>query len=267
MSVLVKQTRHNTNTNANSNTNNTNNSNVEATEGKDALPDEEYVLWVKGADNVMLARANATSVPTTVNTHLSNFASEGLRTLVLGKKTLTAADAAEWLKEYQYACESVDNRKGKLSDMAEKIETNIDIVGVTAIEDRLQEGVPETIRDLLRAGIKLWVLTGDKVETAINIGFSSKLLKPQTTLIRVVEGEDAMLLKEQLRGLCKTFKALTTEARQNVVVREVFIVHVGCTRCVPSSTDHIMNIPVLITLNVEFIRTCICLFLFDVGVQ
>ena len=70
----------------------------------------------------------------------------------VGCISLCPADAAEWLKEYQYACESVDNRKGKLSDMAEKIETNIDIVGVTAIEDRLQEGVPETIRDLLRAG-------------------------------------------------------------------------------------------------------------------
>ena len=70
----------------------------------------------------------------------------------------------------------------------------MDIIGITAIEDRLQDGVPDTIKDLLRAGIKLWVLTGDKVETAINIGFSSKLLKRETTLIRVDEGNDAAAL-------------------------------------------------------------------------
>ena len=59
------------------------------------------------------------------------------------------------------------------------------MLGATAIEDRLQEGVPGTIRDLARAGIKTWVLTGDKVETAINIGFSSRLLDPSMELIQV----------------------------------------------------------------------------------
>jgi magnesium-transporting ATPase (P-type) len=98
----------------------------------------------------------------------------------------------------------------------------VDIIGITAIEDRLQDGVPDTIKDLLRAGIKLWVLTGDKVETAINIGFSSKLLKRETTLIRVDEGNDAAALKEQLRGLCKTFKALTSETSNSVMLQMMY---------------------------------------------
>ena len=64
----------------------------------------------------------------------------------------------------------------------------------------------------LRAGIKLWVLTGDKVETAINIGFAAKLLKPATTLIRLTDASGgAAGLEEQLVGLCETFSALTSE--------------------------------------------------------
>ena len=76
----------------------------------------------------------------------------------------------------QRAVNAVIDRAGKLSDVAGMIETNLTILGATAIEDKLQIGVPETIAALARAGIKTWVLTGDKVETAINIGYSCKLL-------------------------------------------------------------------------------------------
>lgn len=103
------------------------------------------------------------------------FASEGLRTLVLGVKILTEADAEEWLSKYKKAATSLDNRDKKLTAVAVEIESNLHIVGVTAIEDRLQDGVPETIANLGNAGIKLWVLTGDKRETAIEIGYSTKV--------------------------------------------------------------------------------------------
>ena len=59
---------------------------------------------------------------------------------------------------------------------AEKIETNFVLIGSTAIEDKLQDEVADTISFIKEAGIKLWVLTGDKIETAINIGFSCSLL-------------------------------------------------------------------------------------------
>ena len=76
----------------------------------------------------------------------------------------------------QVAVNSVIDRQGKLAHAASLIESNLTILGATAIEDKLQAGVPETIASLARAGIKTWVLTGDKVETAINIGYSCKLL-------------------------------------------------------------------------------------------
>ena len=63
-----------------------------------------------------------------------------------------------------------------MEQVAEELEKDFDLVGATAIEDKLQEGVPETIEHIKAAGIKLWVLTGDKIETAINIGYSCRLL-------------------------------------------------------------------------------------------
>ena len=80
---------------------------------------------------------------------------------------------------------STADRKGKLARAAALLERDLDIVGATAIEDKLQEGVPETIAELARADIKLWVLTGDKVETAINIGYAAKLLTADMFLIRL----------------------------------------------------------------------------------
>ena len=69
--------------------------------------------------------------------------------------------------------------------VAERYETGLIVLGATAIEDRLQDGVPGTIKDLARAGIKTWVLTGDKVETAINIGFSCRLLDSSMELVKI----------------------------------------------------------------------------------
>lgn len=85
----------------------------------------------------------------------------------------------------QKASNSIVDRAGKLSALAETVEKDLDILGATAIEDKLQVGVPETIHALARAGIKTWVLTGDKVETAINIGYSCKLLTQDMELIMV----------------------------------------------------------------------------------
>ena len=119
---------------------------------------------------------------------LLEFASEGLRTLVLGVKLLTEESANEWLEEFKSASTSIEKRDDKLTQVALDIERDLHIVGATAIEDRLQDGVPETIANLERAGIKLWVLTGDKRETAIEIGYSTKVFTPKMHLTEVVDG-------------------------------------------------------------------------------
>ncbi|KAG7273934.1 hypothetical protein CRUP_011070, partial [Coryphaenoides rupestris] len=99
------------------------------------------------------------------------------------------AEAAyqEWLKKYTSASTVLKDRAQKLEECYELLEKNLMLLGATAIEDRLQAGVPETIATLMRAGIKIWVLTGDKQETAINIGYSCRLVTHGMSLIIVNE--------------------------------------------------------------------------------
>jgi len=83
----------------------------------------------------------------------------------------------------------LEDREEKIDHVSSEIEENLQLLGATAIEDKLQDGVPETIADLKRAGIKVWVLTGDKLETAIAIGYSTNLVSKDSNLI-IVRGGD-----------------------------------------------------------------------------
>ena len=117
--------------------------------------------------------------------HLGDFASEGLRTLVLGLRVLTEAECDEWLDQYHAATTAMNDREKLLTEAALSIERDLHIAGATAIEDKLQVGVPKTISTLGKAGIKLWVLTGDKRETAVEIGYSTAVLTPKMSVMEV----------------------------------------------------------------------------------
>lgn len=123
--------------------------------------------------------------------HLGEFAKEGLRTLVLGMRVLTEEKCEEWLRIYSKAATSMNNRDELLKQAAVFIERDLHVVGATAIEDRLQTNVPETIATLGKAGIKLWVLTGDKRETAVEIGYSTNVLTNKMHLTEIPDkGKD-----------------------------------------------------------------------------
>ena len=122
-----------------------------------------------------------------LETHLGDFASEGLRTLVLGMKVLTEDQLTEWLRSYKEASTAMKGRDEKLTKAALALEKELFIVGATAIEDKLQKNVPKTIAKLSQAGIKLWVLTGDKRETAVEIGYSTAVLTPKMHVTEVAD--------------------------------------------------------------------------------
>ncbi|KAF0873170.1 AT8A2 ATPase, partial [Crocuta crocuta] len=136
-------------------------------------PSGQLRLYCKGADNVIFERLSKDSkyMEETL-CHLEYFATEGLRTLCVAYADLSEHEYEEWLKVYQEASTILKDRAQRLEECYEIIEKNLLLLGATAIEDRLQAGVPETIATLLKAEIKIWVLTGDKQETAINIGNS-----------------------------------------------------------------------------------------------
>ncbi|KAL1926205.1 hypothetical protein VTP01DRAFT_6070 [Rhizomucor pusillus] len=147
-------------------------------------PDGKIKLYCKGADTVILERLaenNPFVEPTLI--HLEEFASEGLRTLCIAMREIPEDEYARWSQIYDKASTTLVNRAEELDKAAEMIEQNLFLLGATAIEDKLQDGVPDTIYSLQEAGIKVWVLTGDRQETAINIGYSCKLLNEEMSLI------------------------------------------------------------------------------------
>ncbi|XP_010938029.2 phospholipid-transporting ATPase 1 isoform X1 [Elaeis guineensis] len=148
------------------------------------FPNNAAKVLVKGADSSMLSILKndrhedslADKIRSATENHLTSYSSQGLRTLVIAARNLTAAEFEEWQEKYEEASTSLTERSAKLRQAAALIECNLSLLGATGIEDKLQDGVPEAIESLRQAGIKVWVLTGDKQETAISIGLSCRLL-------------------------------------------------------------------------------------------
>ena len=145
---------------------------------------KEYFVLCKGADATTLPLCNMTADERKrVDKYLLDLAVLGLRTLCIYQKKLTKEAAEAWFKDYKAAAASLSDRAQKLEAAASALEQDLQLLGITAIEDRLQDEVPEVIADLAKAGIIVWMLTGDKEETAISIGRSCNLLLADTKVI------------------------------------------------------------------------------------
>lgn len=155
-------------------------------------PNGNIRLYCKGADTVIYERLHPNN-PKRQDTQeaLDIFANETLRTLCLCYKDISNEEFEAWNTKFMTASVAPRDRDEALDKVYEEIETNLILLGATAIEDKLQDGVPETIAKLAKADIKIWVLTGDKKETAENIGFSCELLTDETT---ICYGEDVSAL-------------------------------------------------------------------------
>lgn len=171
-------------------------------------PDGKIRIYCKGADTVILERLHPDN-PTVEATlqHLEEYASEGLRTLCLAMREIPENEYQQWYHIFDKAATTVGgNRADELDKAAEIIEKDFYLLGATAIEDRLQDGVPDTIHTLQTAGIKIWVLTGDRQETAINIGMSCKLISEDMTLL-IVNEESAEGTRTNLQKKLEAIKS------------------------------------------------------------
>ncbi|KAL7603997.1 hypothetical protein Lser_V15G19335 [Lactuca serriola] len=163
-------------------------------------PDTTVKVFVKGADSTMFKVINKTlNVDTLKSTeaHLHSYSSIGLRTLVIATRGLTIPEFDQWQSTYEIASTALMGRAGLLRKVAINLENNLSLLGASAIEDRLQKGVPEAIESLRMANMKVWVLTGDKQETAISIGYSSKLLTSEMIQI-VINNNSKVSCKKSL---------------------------------------------------------------------
>ncbi|MCH79548.1 phospholipid-transporting ATPase 4-like [Trifolium medium] len=144
--------------------------------------DEEgnIILLCKGADSIIFDRLskNGKKYLDATSRHLNEYGEVGLRTLALAYRNLDEQEYSDWNNEFQKAKTTVGPvRDAMLEKVSDSMERELILVGATAVEDKLQKGVPQCIDKLAQAGLKIWVLTGDKMETAINIGFACSLLR------------------------------------------------------------------------------------------
>jgi len=147
-------------------------------------PGSGAILYCKGADNVLFPLCDIEeSEKDQCRKQLTDFAREGLRTLLVAKRVLTDSESEEFQRKFLTAKNAMYERSQRLTEVAEEFEQHLTLLGVTAIEDKIQAGVPETIAKLKEGQVKVWVLTGDKQETAVNIGYACKLLTKDMSVV------------------------------------------------------------------------------------
>ena len=157
--------------------------------------DRKIRIISKGADTAMIPRfkVGQDSLLSTTNNHLKQFSLEGLRCLFIGTCVIDEEEYDKWHSSYTSAntnmAELDKKKKGlpnRIETLEDEIENNLLLVGATAIEDRLQDGVPECIESLVNAGVNIWMLTGDKEETAINIAVACNLVRPTKYMDHII---------------------------------------------------------------------------------
>ncbi|XP_068946163.1 phospholipid-transporting ATPase FetA-like [Petaurus breviceps papuanus] len=165
-------------------------------------PEGKIMLFCKGADTIIweLLHSSCTSLQDVTMEHLDEFASDGLRTLVVAFRELDEKVFQKWSRKHYEASISLENREEKLGLIYEEIEKDMMLIGATAIEDKLQDGVPETIATLTKANINIWVLTGDKQETAVNIGYSCNILTDDMNEVFIIEAKSSSMVQQELRS-------------------------------------------------------------------
>ncbi|KAM1065591.1 hypothetical protein ACFX2B_020881 [Malus domestica] len=233
--------------------------------------DGRLVLYCKGADNVIYERLadGQGDLKKVSREHLEFFGSAGLRTLCLAYRDLSPDTYESWNEKFIQAKSSLRDREKKLDEVAELIEKDLILIGCTAIEDKLQEGVPNCIETLSRAGIKIWVLTGDKMETAINIAYACNLINnemkqfiisSETDLIREVEDrgdqvEIARVIREEVK---KQLKRCLEEAQHYLYsVSHPKLALVIDGKCLMYALDPILRVTLLnLSLNCNSVVCC-----------
>ncbi|XP_017567039.1 probable phospholipid-transporting ATPase VB isoform X1 [Pygocentrus nattereri] len=193
---------------------------------------KEIIMYTKGADSGIMERLQNTfedrrrvksqsrDVAIKTQTDLDMYAKDGLRTLCFAKKVVSEQAYMAWQVKRQEAMSAISKKEELLMDTADDMENNLTLLGATGIEDRLQENVPETIQALREAGIQVWVLTGDKLETAVNIAYSCKLLD-QRDLVFTFNMENKGACKTMLNGILQELLrngSLESEASIGLVI-------------------------------------------------
>ena len=178
--------------------------------------------------------------------HVNDFATEGLRTLLYAYRYMEEDEYESWKKIYLDASTSLINRHEMIEKAGAQVERDLELAGATAIEDKLQRGVPEAIEKLRRAKIKLWMLTGDKRETAVNIGHSCRLIKDYSSIT---------VLDHETGEVSQRIAAATIDISNGHVAHSVVIVD-GHTLAQINSSEPLHKLFVSLAILVDTVICC-----------
>ena len=166
----------------------------------------EIILYTKGADSEISKRLSQKSLKngnySIISSGLIDFSKKGLRTLMVAYRKINNEDYKSWVKRLYEDEFNIEDKKILINKLYDIIENDLTLIGGTVVEDKLQEKVPETIKELKSAGIKIWILTGDKLDTAKNIGYSCNLLSEQEKIF--------MLMNDKEISMNDSYKELNT---------------------------------------------------------
>ena len=173
------------------------------------LKTKKIKLYIKGSDTKIFKGINSYSennIKEITKQHVDDFAKRGLRTLCYSFKTIPEDNFQEWFKKYNKAKENLNKDQKQIDSLIEEIESNCFLLGATALEDQLQDHVEKDIQEFIEAGINVWMLTGDKMDTAESIGHSIKLFDSDTEVFKITGSNQ----QEIINRMKKIKKEITT---------------------------------------------------------
>lgn len=162
------------------------------------LNSDRLLVLTKGAEDSIFSICTTGNIQET-NAILRDFSQKGWRTLALAYKEITSEEYELFRSDITAAMNDINNRDERLLDVYKSIERGLSLIGSTAVEDRLQDGVAFTLESLRAAGIKVWVLTGDNRETAINISNSCKHFSEQMEKLQLTDVTGVDDIKKTLK--------------------------------------------------------------------
>jgi len=175
--------------------------------------DPEYAIaFTKGADNVMKALSLEQFSSHFEFKYITQFAKKGYRTLIVGMKVIRYDEFKEWEEAYDELNKEIENvNQEEMNQLVYLIEKDLFLLGTTALEDRLQDNVHECIEEFRRADIKVWMITGDKLETAENVGIESRLLHDDGERMYFTETD----AEEASKSVRNAYKLMKLKIRQH----------------------------------------------------
>ena len=211
----------------------------------------EIIFYQKGADSIMMKIVRPSDW---LEEECANMARESLRILVIGRKILTQEYYQEFKRQFDAAKSTVNERAENVQKVVSNyLERDLDLLGLTGVEDQLQNQVKLTLELLRNAGIRIWMLTGDKIETATNIAVSSKLFarnQPIVKIEKVVDIETALTRLDHVRltrDCCMVIDGQSLQfyldhAAKELIDAALKLPAVVCSRCTPTQKAEIASL-------------------------